>query len=120
MAVAVAGELVADPPRVLALARANLAQAQQVHRRGQAYWLHRWEVLLDGPLERVLEALTSPAPWARETRQNSPFSGVLTAVRREQVLGAFQDAERSGISAGDRHPDGAAGKDDRAGARVSG
>ena len=86
----VAGRLVADPGYVLDLARTNLARMRQAHARGQASrWLDAWETLLDGPVEDVLEALTSRSPRSRELRQNSPFAGVLNPDERLQVLGAY-------------------------------
>ncbi len=94
---AVAGRLVADPSGVLNRARANLDTLQAAHPRGQAaYWLEEWAKLLDGPTERVLEVLTSPTPWAREMRQNSPFSGVLDDDERVQVLTAFRGHDKQG------------------------
>jgi len=94
---AVAGRLVADPSGVLNRARANLDTLQAAHPRGQAaYWLEEWAKLLDGPTERVLEVLTSPTPWAREMRQNSPFSGVLDEDERVQVLTAFRGHDKQG------------------------
>jgi excisionase family DNA binding protein len=92
---AVAGRLVADPSGVLNRARSNLDTLQAAHPRGQAaYWLEEWAKLLDGPTERVLEVLTSPTPWAREMRQNSPFSGVLDDDERVQVLTAFRGHDK--------------------------
>jgi excisionase family DNA binding protein len=94
---AVAGKLVSDPEGVLDRARANLAALLENHPRGQAaYWLGEWRRLLDGPTERVLEVLTSPTPWAREMRQNSPFSGVLNETERLRVLTAFKHHEKAG------------------------
>ena len=87
---AVAGKVVRDPQRWLSLARRNLSKMQAIHTRGQgAALLAQWERLLDGPLEGVLEALTSPSPRARELRQNTPFAGVLTPRERLQVLSEF-------------------------------
>jgi excisionase family DNA binding protein len=90
---AVAGKLVRHPDRVLDLARRNLAHLRSVHTRGQgARWLAEWESILSGPVERVLETLTSRTPRARELRQNSPFAGVLTEKERAQILASFQQA----------------------------
>ena len=87
---AAAGKLVADPSGVLGRARDNLAQLKATHSRGASRrWLEEWETLLRGPLDRVLQALTSRAPRARELRQNSPFAGVLTEEERHRVLSAF-------------------------------
>ena len=98
---AVAGRLVADPSTVLEVARRNLKTLQDTHPRGQAaHWLSEWAALLEGPAERVLEVLTSPTPWAREMRQNSPFAGVLDEDERRRVLTAYRAHEASGTRAG--------------------
>lgn len=87
---AIAGELVADPEHVLSLARANLERMRHAHTRGQASrWLDAWENLLSGPVEDVLEALTSRSPRSRELRQNSPFAGTLDTEERLRVLAAY-------------------------------
>jgi excisionase family DNA binding protein len=88
---AVAGKLALDPPRVLAKARRNLARMRQVHRAGRVQAdFEAWEQLLDGPLERLFEVLTSALPRAVELRQNTPFAGVLTPAERTRALAAFR------------------------------
>jgi excisionase family DNA binding protein len=90
---AAAGKLVADPAGVLQRAQDNLAKLRVKHSRGVSRrWLDEWDTLLRGPLDRVLEALTSRAPRARELRQNSPFAGVLNEQERQRVLAAFRPA----------------------------
>jgi len=77
--------------------RENLERLQETHPRGQAaHWLNEWRQLLDGPTERILEVLTSPTPWAREMRQNSPFAGALDDDERMRVLATFKSNDRSG------------------------
>lgn len=49
-----------------------------------------WEQLLDGPLERLFDVLTSASPRAVELRQNTPFAGVLTPAERAKALAAFR------------------------------
>ena len=94
---AVAGALVRDPETVLALARRNLQRMREVSARGQgAGWLDQWQRLLDGPVEGVLEALTSRSPRSRELRQNSPFAGVLDAEERLKVLEAYSKVSHAG------------------------
>jgi len=89
---AVAGKLVADPEKSLHVARRNLDTLVRTHTRGQgARWLAEWSRLLEGPTERILEVLTSPTPWAREMRQNSPFSGLLDDDERAMILIAFKN-----------------------------
>jgi hypothetical protein len=54
--------------------------------RGSArVWLDEWDKLLEGPISRTLETLTSRTQRARELRQNSPFAGVLTDQERESA-----------------------------------
>ncbi|MEA2521751.1 MAG: hypothetical protein QOI81_1397, partial [Actinomycetota bacterium] len=89
---AVAGKLVADPLAVLDKGRTNLSRLKGD--RAARRWLAEWEKLLDGPLDRVLDALTSRAPRARELRQNSPFTGVLTEEERQRVLAGFTAARQ--------------------------
>jgi excisionase family DNA binding protein len=87
---AVAGRLVADPDAVLEHGKRNLERMLAGSARGAArLWLEQWRELLDGPVEGVLEALTSRAPRARELRQNSPFAGVLNDEERQQILRHF-------------------------------
>lgn len=86
LAHAVAGELVARPDFVLQKGRENLLVTQV---KGAAKWNEEWRRLLDGPIENVLAALTSTSLRSRELRQNSPFAGVLSEQRRQEVLAAF-------------------------------
>ncbi|MFN2570752.1 MAG: helix-turn-helix domain-containing protein [Gemmatimonadales bacterium] len=95
---AVAGRLVEDPQGVLARARNNLAHMFAGSARGSAkIWLQKWQQLLDGPVEGVLEALTSRSPMSRELRQNSPFAGVLTEAQRRTALSEFSRAHHERI-----------------------
>jgi excisionase family DNA binding protein len=91
LAHAIAGKLVADPDGVMEKARQNLARLKATEARGASRrWLDEWERLLGGPMDRILETLTSRTPRARELRQNSPFAGVLTEAERQRVLSGFQ------------------------------
>jgi DNA binding domain, excisionase family len=92
---AIAGKLVADPLGVSNKARRNLARLEGVHSGGaSSRWLTEWKKLLDGSVDRVLEALTSRTPRARELRQNSPFAGVLTEPERRRALSGFDAVRR--------------------------
>ncbi len=87
----VAGRLAVDPDSVLAQARKNLQRLKQVHPGGMtALWLARWQAVIDAGEDEVFSALTSPAPWAIELRQNSPFAGVLRQEDRAAALAAFR------------------------------
>lgn len=93
---AVAGKLVGRPEEVLKQAGHNLTGLEARHTRGQAaHWLKEWRELLSGPTERILEVLTSPTPFAREMRQNSPFAGVLDEDERIEVLEAFRRTDQA-------------------------
>lgn len=90
LAYAVAAQVVEDPGRALAAARANLARMRKAARGQAKRWLDEWERLLDGPVEDVLDSLTSRSPKGRELRQNSPFAGLLSDEERARVLAAWR------------------------------
>lgn len=97
LAHAVAGKVVADPDRALALARQNLATTRDRRARGSAaVWADEWALLLDGPLPALLTALTSLAPRSRELRTNHPFAGLLTSAERDAALATATRRERDG------------------------
>jgi len=90
---AVAGHVVRDPERTLELARRNLDKMLASSARGAAkVWLQEWSQLLAGPIEGVLDGLTSRSPRARELRQNTPFAGVLSERERREVLASYARA----------------------------
>jgi excisionase family DNA binding protein len=94
---AIAGRIVEDPARHLRTARANLDVMAAAHPRGgAAAALRRWRSLLGGPLDELLEVISSAEPDAVELRQNTPFAGVLTDTQRAKILAAFRAADRDG------------------------
>jgi len=96
---AVAGRLVQDPDGTLRSARQNLTRMLAGSARGSAkVWLQQWVELLDGPIEDILEALTSRSPRSRELRQNSPFAGVLTEQQRQAAMRAFKSVNHRDIT----------------------
>ena len=87
----VARRLVTDPERTLRRARVNLRRLMAAHPRGiAARWLGEWARLLDGPVDELLEAMTSRSESGCELRQNSPFAGVLTQRERARILANLQ------------------------------
>ncbi len=90
IAYAVAGQIVNNPSVALILARKNLKVLRQSSRGQARIWLDEWEKLVDGPVGDLLATLTSRAPKARELRQNSPFSGLLTEKQRHHVIEAWK------------------------------
>jgi excisionase family DNA binding protein len=93
---AAAAAVVRNPDTVLQHARGQVQRMLRRSARGAAtVWLQQWLVLLDGPVEDVLEALTSRSPRARELRQHSPFAEVLTDDERRTVLASFETARHA-------------------------
>jgi len=88
---AVAGRLVMDPDATLAKARANIDKLLVVHRGTRAgEYVRRWQTLLQGGTDGILDALTSFSPEAAELRQNSPFAGALSEDERRACHAAFR------------------------------
>ncbi len=91
---AIAECLQAEPEVVLAKARSSLSRMRSLH-PGARPLLDEWEVLLRRPLSALLPVLSDPSPWARELRQVTPFTGILSAGDRAKVYRAFAVAERA-------------------------
>lgn len=96
LAYALAGRIVEDPEAAVAKARANLARMRGIARGKAQRWLDEWEHLLGGPIDQLLDALTSRSPRGRELRQNNPFAGVLTDDERGRVLAAWRQGKAAG------------------------
>lgn len=87
----VARHLRADEIAVRALADRNLNRARAQH-EGEPQWIREWQQLLDGPVDALIEVLTSLDEGARVLRQSSPFAGVLTARERWAILAKVKAA----------------------------
>lgn len=83
-----------DPPTVLAQARASLARMRALHPGAQPL-LDEWRLLLRRPVDALVPVLLDPAPWSRELRHVTPFTGILSARERAQVYREFARAEQS-------------------------
>ncbi|MCU0646609.1 MAG: hypothetical protein MUF00_01325 [Gemmatimonadaceae bacterium] len=55
--------------------------------------LEEWRALLARPVEALIPVLLTPAPWSRELRHVTPFTGLLTASERAAVYRAFAESE---------------------------
>ena len=55
------------------------------------YWLDLWRKTIDSGPDRVLNVLVSDTPEAKELRQNSPFTGILSLDERRIVLNSFRE-----------------------------
>jgi excisionase family DNA binding protein len=88
---ALASHLVTEPDLVLARARENLDRFIDIHRGTMAEcWLEIWRETLNAGIDSVLNVLMSDAPRARNLRQNSPFTGILSESERRKVLRSFR------------------------------
>jgi excisionase family DNA binding protein len=89
---AIAGHLVQEPDLVLARARENLGRFSEVHAGTMAgHWLDLWRKTIDSGPDQVLNILVSDTPEAKELRQNSPFTGILSPDERRTVLNSFRE-----------------------------
>jgi len=82
-----------DPQGVITKARHNLQRLRQLH-PGAARLFDEWERWLDLPMASLAQNMREPSLQARDMRQVSPFSGVLSARERTRVLKAFQADQR--------------------------
>ncbi|WP_250032146.1 helix-turn-helix domain-containing protein [Paractinoplanes maris] len=90
---AIAARFMARPAAVLALTEINLRRLRRLHAGGPEWEsLERWDALLGGEPEAVIEALTSPAQYAVRLRSTSPFAGVLSERERRSVLDALTES----------------------------
>jgi excisionase family DNA binding protein len=88
---AVARRLLIDPEGTIRQARSSLRRLKTTHPRGvAAQRLEEWERLLDGPIDKLLEVMTSRSERGTELRQNSPFAGVLSERERGRILDNFR------------------------------
>jgi transcriptional regulator with XRE-family HTH domain len=94
---AIAARLRAEPEVVLPRARASLARMRALH-PGARVLLDEWQCLLRRPLDALLPVLTDLAPWARELRHVTPFTGILSAAERAKVYRSFAERERDDAS----------------------
>lgn len=75
-------------PALLEIARENLDRWSAAQGRSQPYW-DAWRVLLDLPLEELLDRLVEESEHMTAMRQATPFAGVLTARERWAVYDRF-------------------------------
>lgn len=89
-----AAAVLRDPDRTLNKARNRVLQTLGTTdlASGARRWILEWSRLLDGPLEGVVAALIDPTERGYELRQNTPFTGLISA---EDRLRAVRRATRS-------------------------
>jgi len=86
LGIATAAAVLQDPDGAIDLAKTNLDTMRAAHGDRAARWLDEWDARLDGPLDGVIDALTSQTPHSAELRQNSPFAGLLDDGTRRTIL----------------------------------
>jgi len=85
----VARKIAADP-RLLDVARRNLAAWAARYGDNVPRALVEWRDVLDRPWPEIAALITDPGEPATRMRQSSPFAGVLTAPERRRVYEAFR------------------------------
>jgi len=80
-----AAHRLAGDPALREVARERLQKLRQVNPHGRVYH-DRWQALLDGPLPRLLRAMTEASEQSDAMRQESPFTALVTAEERRRVF----------------------------------
>lgn len=81
---------IADNPRLLGKARANLVRWRRRYAGAVPNYLNEWERKLALPVPEILAFMTGLSEEAARLRQSSPFAGILSAVERRKVYDAFR------------------------------
>jgi hypothetical protein len=89
----IAEKVRADPDRLLALGRRQLARmcARPDAVRARP-WLDEWEVRLATGPEAVIDILTDPGEHGHDMRQTAPFAGVLSNEERWSAIREVRSA----------------------------
>ncbi len=79
-------------PALLDIARQNLRRwlSSGTYSASNRVAVQEWEILLSGPLSKVLTILTAPDEQACRLRQSSPFTGILTQEERAQTFKSYE------------------------------
>jgi hypothetical protein len=86
-----AARRLAGDPSLRGVARERLQKLRQVNPHGRVYH-DRWQALLDGPLPRLLRAMTEVSEQSDALRQESPFTALVTAEERRRVFESIRAA----------------------------
>jgi len=84
----IARKIAADP-RLLDVARRNLAAWAARYGDRPPRALAEWRTVLARPWPEIAALITDPGERAARLRQSSPFAGVLTDAERQSVYEAF-------------------------------
>ena len=91
---AIADLLRENPELIVKHASKNLGKLASMH-PGAGTLFDRWREWLSFPPEILIEKILDPQQGACEMRQVSPFSGLLNAQQRTQVLHGFREEYRA-------------------------
>jgi hypothetical protein len=84
---AVSLKIEANPTDTISIARRNLALMRESDQFGRSsFYFDTWQTLLDGSLSDLVRVMVSTDATAKELRQASPFSGILSDEERFEVL----------------------------------
>jgi hypothetical protein len=86
-----AARRLAGDPALRDVARERLQKLRQVNPHGRVYH-DRWQALLDGPLTRLLRAMTEASEQSDAMRQESPLTALVTAEERRRVFESIRAA----------------------------
>jgi len=78
-----------DPVPVLTRVKRNLEKLTEMHPGAQLLF-NQWKDWLTLPLENLASKILDPLAEAREMRQVSPFSGLLSPKQRARILRQFR------------------------------
>ena len=81
-----------DPSLIVNKAGNNIQKLQDLHPHANRLF-SRWKQWLNLPVDTLTHTILDPGLEAREMRQVSPFSGVLTTKERTQILKQFRAEE---------------------------
>lgn len=77
-----------DPDATLAVAGAQLGRQGARATRQEMPWLDVWDAVLGLPIGVICHLLADEGQFARDLRQSSPMTVVLTDDERREVIGA--------------------------------
>ena len=78
-----------EPDRTISRARENLSRLRDIHPHA-ATLLDRWQSWLELAPGELIDRLLDPGLLARDMRQVSPFSGMLSPAERARILRRFR------------------------------
>lgn len=86
----VIAEKISRDPKLLGIARENIARWSAKSADPQRGYLKEWRDILDREWSEIAELMTNMSEEATRLRSSSPFAGVLDARERERIYAAFR------------------------------